>query len=118
MDSDTGEQHGEAVKADLTISLHKIKQGLVKGKEYAGETISLSIGIPPEAEIYAGPGDFKTLWKPRPANAHKGDYGRLLIIGGSENFTGPPAFTAPADNKCGTDLVYVASPAKTSEIIA
>src|SRR6266487_2894889 len=118
LDSDTGEPHGEAVKADLTISLHKIKQGLVKGKEYAGEIIALSIGIPPEAEIYAGPGDFKTLWKPRPANAHKGDYGRLLIIGGSENFTGAPAFSALAATKCGTDLVYVASPAKTSDIIA
>jgi hydroxyethylthiazole kinase-like uncharacterized protein yjeF len=118
LDSDTGEPHGEAVKADLTISLHKIKQGLVKGKEYAGETIALPIGIPPEAETYAGPGDFKTLWKPRPPSAHKGDYGRLLIIGGSENFTGAPAFSALAATKCGTDLVYVASPTKTSEIIA
>src|SRR5438445_9118009 len=43
LDSDTGEPHGEAAKADLTISLHKIKQGLVKGKEYAGEIIALSI---------------------------------------------------------------------------
>jgi ADP-dependent NAD(P)H-hydrate dehydratase / NAD(P)H-hydrate epimerase len=118
LDSDTGEPHGDAVKADLTISLHKIKQGLVKGAEYAGETISLPIGIPPEAETYTGPGDVKILWKPRPATAHKGDYGRLLIIGGSENFTGAPAFSALAATKCGTDLVYVASPAKTSEIIA
>src|SRR5437867_4956262 len=118
LDSDTGEPHGEAVKADLTISLHKIKQGLVKGKEYAGETIALPIGIPPEAEAYAGPGDFKILWKPRPPTAHKGDYGRLLIIGGSENFTGAPAFSALAATKCGTDLVYVASPAKTAETIA
>src|SRR6059036_738562 len=118
LDSDTGEPHGEAVKADLTISLHKIKQGLLKGTQYAGETISLPIGIPPEAEAYAGPGDFKILWKPRPPTAHKGDYGRLLIIGGSENFTGAPAFSALAATKCGTDLVYVASPTKTSEIIA
>ena len=118
LDSDTGEPHGEAVKADLTISLHKIKQGLLKGTEYAGETISLPIGIPPEAETYAGPGDFKVLWKPRPPTAHKGDYGRLLIIGGSENFTGAPAFSALAATKCGTDLVYVASPAKTAEIVA
>jgi len=118
LDSDTGEPHGEAVKADLTISLHKIKQGLLKGREYAGETISLPIGIPPEAEAYAGPGDFKILWKPRPAQSHKGDYGRLIVIGGSENFTGAPAFSALAATKCGTDLVYVASPTRTSEIIA
>jgi ADP-dependent NAD(P)H-hydrate dehydratase / NAD(P)H-hydrate epimerase len=118
LDSDTGEPHGDAVKADLTISLHKTKRGLVSGAAYAGETIELPIGIPPEAETYAGPGDVKTLWKPRPTTAHKGDYGRLLIIGGSENFTGAPAFSALAATKCGTDLVYVASPSKTSEIIA
>src|SRR6266516_2455077 len=118
LDSDTGEPHGDAVKADLTISLHKIKQGLTKAPQYTGETIALPIGIQPEAETYTGPGDFKILWKPRPATAHKGDYGRLLIIGGSENFTGAPAFSALAATKCGTDLVYVASPAKTSDIIA
>ena len=118
LDTDTGEPHGDAVKADLTISLHKIKQGLAKGSQYAGETMALAIGIPPEAESYTGPGDFKILWKPRPPTAHKGDYGRLLIIGGSENFTGAPAFSALAATKCGTDLVYVASPAKTSEIIS
>ena len=118
LDSDTGEPHGEAVKADMTISLHKVKQGLVKGQEYSGEIISLPIGIPPEAESYAGPGDFRILWKPRPTQSHKGDYGRLLVIGGSENFTGAPAFSALAATKCGTDLVYVASPKPTSEIIA
>lgn len=118
LDSDTGEPHGDAVKADLTISLHRIKQGLLKGAAYAGATVPLSIGIPFEAEKYAGPGDVKILWKPRPPTAHKGDYGRLLVIGGSENFTGAPAFSALAATKCGIDLVYVASPAKTSEIIA
>ena len=118
IDSDTGQPHGDAVRADLTISFHKIKQGLTKATEHAGETIGLSIGIPPEAETYVGPGDFKILWKPRPPTAHKGDYGRLLIIGGSENFAGAPAFSALAATKCGTDLVYVASPAKTAEIIA
>ena len=118
LDTDTGEPHGEAVKADLTLSLHKVKAGLVTGKQYAGETVALPIGIPPEAETYAGPGDFKILWKPRPAQSHKGDYGRLVVIGGSENFTGAPAFSALAATKCGTDLVYVASPTRASEIIA
>ena len=118
LDADTGQAHGEAVKADLTLSLHKVKLGLIKGKQYSGEIVAVPIGIPPEAETYAGPGDFKILWKPRPEHAHKGDYGRLLVIGGSENFTGAPAFSGLAATKCGTDLVYVAAPARTSEIIA
>lgn len=118
LDTDTGEPHGEAVKADLTFSLHKKKQGLLRAPGYAGELFVVPIGIPPEAETYAGPGDFKTIWKPRPLNSHKGEYGRLLIIGGSENFTGAPAFSALAATKCGTDLVYVAAPEKTAQTIA
>ncbi len=118
LDTDTGEPHGDAVKANLTLCLHRTKQGLLKGTQYVGELLVLPIGIPPEAERYAGPGDFQVLWKPRPPNAHKGQYGRLVVIGGSENFTGAPAFAALAATKCGTDLVYVASPQKTSEIIA
>src|SRR5947209_10216029 len=82
LDSDTGEPHGEAVKAELTITLHRKKTGLTKASNLAGEVIVLPIGIPPEAETYAGPGDFKVLWKPRPSISHKGDFGRLVVIGG------------------------------------
>ncbi len=118
LDTDTGEPHGDAVKADLTICLHKAKKGLLESKQYVGLLHVLSIGIPPEAELFAGPGDFKVLWKPRPDESHKGDFGRLMVIGGSENFTGAPAFAAIAATKVGTDLVYVATPQRTSEIIA
>ena len=118
LDTDTGEPHGESVKADLTVSLYRKKIGLTKSPTLAGEVIVLPIGIPPEAETYAGPGDFKVLWKPRPSISHKGDFGRLLVIGGSENFTGAPAFSALAAAQCGVDLVYVASPEKTAQTVA
>jgi len=118
LDTDTGEAHGEAVKADLTISLHRKKLGLTRAPDFSGEIVVLPIGIPREAETYAGPGDFKVLWKPRPAMSHKGDFGRLVVIGGSENFTGAPAYSALAATKCGVDLVYVASPEKTAQTIS
>ena len=118
LDTDTGEPHGEAVRADLTITLHRKKLGLLKNPGHAGELIVLPIGIPAEAETYTGPGDFSTIWRPRPPASHKGEFGRLLIIGGSENFTGAPAFSALAATKCGTDLVYVASPESTANIVA
>lgn len=117
LDTDTGEPHGDAVKADLTICLHKTKKGLLEAKQYVGTLVVLPIGIPLEAELFTGPGDFKVLWKPRPDESRKGDFGRLLVIGGSENFTGAPAFAALAATKIGTDLVYVAAPQKTAEII-
>jgi len=118
LDTDTGEPHGEAVVADLTLSLHRTKVGVTKNPDKAGEVVVLSIGIPPEAETFAGPGDFKVLWKPRPPDAHKGDFGRLVVIGGSEHFTGAPTYAAMAATKLGTDLVYVAGPSKTAEVIS
>src|SRR5205809_123537 len=42
----------------------------------------------------------------------------LDLPSGLDSDTGAPAFSALAATKCGTDLVYVASPTKTSEIIA
>src|SRR3989304_3595164 len=57
IDSDTGSVLGEAVKADLTITFHKLKPGLTEAKEHAGEVIVKNIGLPTEFEQFAGPGD-------------------------------------------------------------
>ncbi len=118
IDASTGELLGETVKADLTITFHKPKTGLIKAKNYAGKIVVASIGIPVEAETYAGPGDVKKIWKPRPSQTHKGDFGRLLIVGGSKTYTGAPAFAALAAYKVGVDLVWVATPTQTAYTIA
>jgi len=88
IDSDTGEVLGEAVKANLTITFHKTKKGLEKAKEYVGELIVKDIGLPKDLESFAGPGDVSLVVKPRPLEAHKGDFGRLLVIGGAKAFPG------------------------------
>ncbi|MEM2875892.1 MAG: NAD(P)H-hydrate dehydratase [Candidatus Bathyarchaeia archaeon] len=118
IDSDTGEVWGEAVKADLTVTFHKPKKGLLRAGEYSGEVVTVSIGIPPELERFAGPGDVSIVVKPRSPTAHKGDFGRLLVIGGSETYSGAPALVAQAALRTGVDLVYVAAPAKTAYVIS
>jgi len=118
IDSDSGEVLGEAVKADLTVTFHRPKTGLLKAKKHVGKLITANVGIPPEAELYAGPGDVSLVRKPRPLEAHKGDFGRLLIIGGSETFSGAPALAALAALRTGVDLVYVAAPRDTAYAIA
>ena len=90
IDSDTGEVLGTAVKADLTITFHKAKTGLEKAKKYVGELVVVDIGLPSEMERFAGPGDVLLASKPRSPTAHKGDFGRLLVIGGSEVFLRSP----------------------------
>jgi len=118
IDSDTGEILDDAVKADLTVTFHKAKAGLLKAKNYVGKLVVANIGIPPEAELYAGPGDVYLVRKPRLPESHKGDFGRLLVIGGSETFSGAPALAALAALRSGVDLVYVAAPRDTAQVIA
>ena len=118
VDADTGETEEEAVKADLTITFHKEKTGLAKAKKYVGELKIASVGIPPEAELLAGPGDVGLVTKERLPESHKGDFGRLLIIGGSETYTGAPSYVALAALRTGVDLAYVAAPEKAAGIIS
>ena len=118
VDPDTGHVAGMAVKADVTITFHKIKPGLIRAREYVGEVIVVDIGIPPEAEIYVGPGDVKVKVPRKPIDAHKGVGGRIVVIGGSELYTGAPALAAMASLRTGADLAFVLAPQRVANIIA
>jgi NAD(P)H-hydrate epimerase len=118
IDSDTGEVLGTAVKADLTITFHKTKMGLKEAKKYVGELMVKDIGLPKEIEHYAGPGDVYLAKKPRSPTAHKGDFGRLLVIGGSEVYSGAPTLVSLSALRTGVDLVYLAAPAKVAYAIS
>ncbi len=118
INSDSGYVLNEAVKADLTITFHKVKSGLLKAKEYTGELVVRDIGVPSEFERLAGPGDVSLVVKSRAPGAHKGDFGRLLVIGGSEIFSGAPALVALAALRTGVDIAYVAAPQRTAYAIS
>lgn len=62
--------------------------------------------------------DVKALFPARPAWAHKGQFGKLLIVGGSFRYSGSPAFAALAAIRTGTDLTLVAAPLRAADIIA
>jgi NAD(P)H-hydrate epimerase len=49
-DPNTGQIHDKCVMADATITFHRIKVGLTKGRKYTGPVHVEWIGIPPEAE--------------------------------------------------------------------
>ncbi len=101
-----------SVDADYTVSFHRVKTGL-KGSESTsskiGKLIVCDIGIPKEAEIFLGGGDLLRL-KSRDFNAHKGANGRLLIVGGSKEYTGAPALAGLAALSAGADLVTIICP--------
>jgi NAD(P)H-hydrate epimerase len=118
IDADTGEVLGEAVRANLTVTFHGAKRGFSKAKDYCGEIKVVDIGIPPEASFLVGPGDVDLVTVRRSPDAHKGEFGRLLVIGGSEMFTGAPALVALAAYRTGADLVFVAAPENTAQAIS
>lgn len=60
----------------------------------------------------------KDIFAKRPNDSKKGDYGRLLVVGGSEIYTGAPALSALAALNTGCDLVTVAAPERAADIIA
>ncbi|MGD9395086.1 MAG: NAD(P)H-hydrate dehydratase [Candidatus Thorarchaeota archaeon] len=110
IDSETGKVHGAAVKADHTIALHAPKIGMKKAKEFVGKLHIVSIGIPKEAKHTCGPGDLKPFKQLRDLHSKKGDYGRILVVGGSDVYSGAPALAGMAALRTGADLVSVLAP--------
>ena len=51
LNPDTGETNQACVKADMTVTFHRMKVGMPKAKDVCGEIFVEKIGIPPEAEI-------------------------------------------------------------------
>ncbi len=115
LDSDTGEAE-KAVRANLTVTFHRTKKGLLNAVNYVGELAVADIGIPEGMEKLAGPGDVRMVMK-RKANSHKGDNGRVLIVGGGP-FFGAPTLAALASLHAGADWVTIAAPKSVSSIIS
>jgi len=55
---------------------------------------------------------------PRSADSHKGDYGRVLIIGGSRGMAGAPALAGKAALRSGAGLVTLAVPRSIQSTVA
>lgn len=62
--------------------------------------------------------DIKKIYIPRPAESRKYDYGLMLVVGGSEFYTGAPALAALAGFRAGLDMVRIIAPHRAADIIA
>ena len=107
----------KAVHSKLTVTFHRMKIGLIseKAKGYTGTIKIAGIGICADAEQYVGPGDLTMLHK-RNSEGHKGDSGKILVIGGGP-YSGAPALAALAALRGGADIVTIAVPEPVSKII-
>jgi len=115
VDVPTGLGSNIAVKPHYTITFHDTKIGM--NVNNCGEIKVVDIGVPEKAINYVGPGEFVTYYPVPLKHSHKGDNGRVLIIGGGP-YTGAPALSGMAALRTGCDLVFIATPKKSSATIA
>lgn len=114
--SDTGAALGTELPADLIVTLGLPKLGLAL-RPRSSEIWVADIGLPAAAVESAGIRQFlltrsaaARLLPPRPAEGHKGTFGHVLVIGGSEGKTGAAVLAAEGALRTGAGLVTVAVP--------
>ena len=123
---DNGSVMNVAVRADVTVTFGANKRGLVlyPGCRYAGEVIVGDIGYPQVSyeavehpAYYYEPDDLARIVPTRPPDGHKGTFGRVSVIGGSEGMSGAPLFSAQAAYAAGAGLVKVYSAKANREVL-
>lgn len=126
IDADTGLAAGAAVHADLTITMALPKKGLLlpTAIECAGQIAVVDIGIPNEIipddcelELISSVDVAKHLCARRPRSAHKGDFGRVLVIGGALGYSGAVALAARAALRSGAGLVTAYVPRSIAAVV-
>ncbi len=122
MDADSGGVHDPAVRADLTVTMGMPKRGFAQPEAWPWlgrlEIVEIGLTMPDDTasglELPACEGlslyELSRLCPVRPYDAHKGDFGRLLILGGSRGFAGAPALAAKAALRAGAGLVSLLLP--------
>jgi hydroxyethylthiazole kinase-like uncharacterized protein yjeF len=116
-DPNTGKVLDKAIRADLVVTFHKQKVGMEAPNEYMKEILEKSIGIPPEADLFVGKGDLLPTLKYRKVDAYKGQFGKILVIGGSKNYSGAPTYTSLTAINFGCDLVITYVPEVVGDVV-
>ena len=128
LDGDRGCAPGVAVRAEVTVTFVAPKIGLYigDGPEYAGRVYCDDLGIAPPPGAASQPtlelldaGEITRALPPRGRAAHKGDFGRVLIIAGAPAMAGAARLAGEACLRCGAGLVTIATaPENVAPIVA
>lgn len=111
--SDTGNVCGCAVKADRTVTFGYRKTGIVRypGKNYCGHVLVCDIGYSNQVckalgfeRKYCTDKDLENIPK-RDSNGNKGTFGKILIIAGSEKYSGAAILSCKAAYRTGAGMV-------------
>jgi len=118
IDGDSGNALGAAVCADATITFVGLKSGLFlgEGRRYGGTLTYAGLDIPDECRD-AQAVQMRRIshalladaLPPRPRDAHKGDFGHVVVVGGGPGMPGAVAMCGEAALRCGAGRVSIAT---------
>ncbi|MCE5229613.1 NAD(P)H-hydrate dehydratase [bacterium] len=117
---------GPAVRADLTVTIGrpKLSMAVEPGITHTGRVVVADIGFP--SELLDDPAvttnlitieEARAMLPPRPADGHKGTFGSVLILAGSEGMTGAAVMASIAAARSGAGLVYVGYPSPLGTVM-
>lgn len=125
VNADSGSACDHAFKAEETITMHAYKAGMLlgQGRYLCGGITLCEIGIPDEAVLEDVPENETVLCEPsvsylrsllpeRPRWGHKGSFGKLICVCGSDHYIGAAAISASAALRTGAGLVELCSTEK------
>ena len=125
LDYDDGALDEVAIPADLTVTFAYPKTGhfCFPGAAALGEVVVADIGIDPgladDVALEVVTPDMVREWlPPRPLNAHKGAFGKALIVAGSANYPGAAYLAGAAATRAGAGLVTLALPVAIHAAVA
>lgn len=112
LDADTGQPHGAAVHAAITLTLGAPKRGLLEpvAWQFVGRLeVAHDIGLVEcpfvERVNWTLPEDFRGFPPGRPAGTHKGSFGHLAIIAGSLGYHGAAVLAARGAQRAQPGLI-------------
>jgi len=125
LDADTGELHGHAIAATLTLAFVGLKSGYYLGvaPDFVGALAFAGLDLPQAFRVGAtaimrrvdGQLAARAL-PPRRRSAHKGDHGRVLIVGG-QAMPGAARLAGEAALRAGAGMVTVTTSAASAAAV-
>ncbi len=118
LNADSGQVMGCAVEATATIAFVGLNRGLLTGEGpgYCGDLYFSNLSLPDGLYQQLGGGiervDYSALRhliQPRPAYAHKGMCGHVLLVGGDQGMNGAIRLAGEAALRSGSGLVSIAT---------
>lgn len=125
---DTGRQLGAGVHATVTVTFIALKQGLLTGRGPAltGKLLYADLGVPaavfdtqqPSAERLQLSALLPNL-PDRDGDAHKGNFGHVMVVGGDRGYAGAVAMAGEAAARMGAGLTSISTrPEHVAPLIA